>query len=470
MLNSPPTESLSETELEILRLLATGATNREIARVRGISEATVKKHVTNINAKLGTGNRTEAMRRALELGLVSVEVPDSDGQQAGVGEAHRVNAEALTVELEQAHRRSRRLIAIVAVVGLVAVAALGVLAWALWAGQTPPVGVQTPVPTGLTPVTPVPAIWSPGKNLPTARTGLALVAEPGGGGAVLVIGGADVTGVLSQTLRYDPRTLSWEERSGKPTAVRDIGAVAVQGKVVVPGGCRADGQATDVTEIFDLATGVWSAGPRLPRPVCGYALAELDGRIYLFGGRSAVEGAAERWVWSWQLNEPAWSDEPEDMPLPRSDAAAVTVPDQNEIHLLGGQDPSGPKPDHWLFRPFSPQGQWLTEGGAALPQGRAGLGAAFTSAKGPTLHVASGGWDEAVTPWALSLGLPSPAWSAAPALRLALPWRGAPLISVVTQDGVWLATAGGEADGRLLDQYNLLEIQRYSTLYLPIGP
>jgi hypothetical protein len=286
---------------------------------------------------------------------------------------------------------------------------------------------------------------------------------------VLAIGGADAGGVLSQTIRYNPRSLKWEEMASKPTAVRDIGAVAVQGKVVVPGGCGEDGGATDGTEIFDLATGTWSAGPPLPHPVCGYALAELDGRIYLFGGRSAMAAPAERWVWSWQLNEPAWTDEPEDMPLPRSDAAAVTVPAQNEIHLLGGRDSSGLQTNHWLFRPFSALGQWVTEGGAALPQGRAGLGAAFSDAKGPTLYVTSGGWDNDVTPWALRLVLPAPAWTPSPELRLALPWRGAPLITVVTPDGVWLATAGGEVDGQLLDQYNLLEIQRYFQLFLPIG-
>ena len=111
MTNPPPTESLSETEREILRLLATGATNREIARARGISEATVKKHVTNINAKLGTGNRTEAMRRALELGLVSVEVPDSEGNleedRAADRAADRASSEALSVELARAHRHTR---------------------------------------------------------------------------------------------------------------------------------------------------------------------------------------------------------------------------------------------------------------------------------------------------------------------------------------------------------------------------
>jgi len=465
MIDPPATESLSETELEILRLLATGATNREIARTRGISEATVKKHVTNINVKLGTGNRTEAVRRALELGLVTVKTPDSEGANADAAAAHRATTRALSEELERLRRRTRHLSRWLAITGVVALAVVLGLGWAWLRGIRPPVAANpspSPAPTSL--VTPVPRFWLPGVNLPSPRTGLALVAEPGPAGAVLAIGGQGETGVLTETLRYDPHTLVWQPRAAKPTGVRDVGAVAVQGKVVVPGGCGADGRATDVTEIYDLNADTWSTGPRLPRPVCGYALVETDGRVYLFGGRDGAQGAPQRWVWSYQLGDSAWSEAPEDMPLARSDAAAVVV-SKDEIHLLGGRDGSGLQSNHWLFRPFSAADSWATEGGPVLPEGRAGLGAAFSPAQG-RIYVTGGGWDGDVEPWALALdqGL----WQAAPDLRLTAAQRGAPLVTISTRDGQWLATAGGEIDGRLLDQYNLLELVRYRNIYLPL--
>jgi LuxR family maltose regulon positive regulatory protein len=63
-------EPLSERELEVLRLLAAGKQNREIARELSIALDTVKRHVTHILVKLGAGNRTEATGRARELGLL----------------------------------------------------------------------------------------------------------------------------------------------------------------------------------------------------------------------------------------------------------------------------------------------------------------------------------------------------------------------------------------------------------------
>lgn len=63
-------EPLSERELEVLRLVADGLSNREIARKLFISTGTAKTHVHNIIGKLGVRNRTEAAARAIELGLV----------------------------------------------------------------------------------------------------------------------------------------------------------------------------------------------------------------------------------------------------------------------------------------------------------------------------------------------------------------------------------------------------------------
>jgi DNA-binding NarL/FixJ family response regulator len=65
-------EPLTERELEVLRLLARGRQNKEIAGELVISERTVKFHVSAILAKLGVGNRTEAVGKAAQLGLVEL--------------------------------------------------------------------------------------------------------------------------------------------------------------------------------------------------------------------------------------------------------------------------------------------------------------------------------------------------------------------------------------------------------------
>jgi DNA-binding NarL/FixJ family response regulator len=67
----PPQNSpLSARELEVLKLVTSGATNGEIARTLWVTEQTVKFHVSNIYRKLGVANRTEASRYAHVHGLV----------------------------------------------------------------------------------------------------------------------------------------------------------------------------------------------------------------------------------------------------------------------------------------------------------------------------------------------------------------------------------------------------------------
>ena len=68
--NQALVEPLSDRELEVLRLVATGASNKEIAAALVIAEGTVKNHVTNILGKLGVRDRTQAALKVKELGLV----------------------------------------------------------------------------------------------------------------------------------------------------------------------------------------------------------------------------------------------------------------------------------------------------------------------------------------------------------------------------------------------------------------
>jgi DNA-binding NarL/FixJ family response regulator len=68
-LSVPLVESLSDREHEILRLIAKGSTNREIAEALFITEGTVKNHVTNILSKLDVRDRTQAALKARELGF-----------------------------------------------------------------------------------------------------------------------------------------------------------------------------------------------------------------------------------------------------------------------------------------------------------------------------------------------------------------------------------------------------------------
>jgi len=63
-------EPLSEREKEVLRLLAQGLTNREIARRLVLAEGTVKNYVTTILQKLGVRDRTQAALRARQMGLL----------------------------------------------------------------------------------------------------------------------------------------------------------------------------------------------------------------------------------------------------------------------------------------------------------------------------------------------------------------------------------------------------------------
>lgn len=68
-----PSAALTTREQEVLRLIARGAANKQIAAELGITVATVERHVTNLYRKLGAGGRADAAMAAVAMGLVSPE-------------------------------------------------------------------------------------------------------------------------------------------------------------------------------------------------------------------------------------------------------------------------------------------------------------------------------------------------------------------------------------------------------------
>lgn len=65
-------EPVTARELEVIQLMAQGLANKQIALSLGISEHTVKFHLSSLYAKLGVASRTEAIKRGIELGLISL--------------------------------------------------------------------------------------------------------------------------------------------------------------------------------------------------------------------------------------------------------------------------------------------------------------------------------------------------------------------------------------------------------------
>jgi DNA-binding NarL/FixJ family response regulator len=66
----PPLEKLTDREREVVRLMAGGYSNKEIAHALGTAEGTIKNHVSSILSKLGVRDRTRAVLKALESGLL----------------------------------------------------------------------------------------------------------------------------------------------------------------------------------------------------------------------------------------------------------------------------------------------------------------------------------------------------------------------------------------------------------------
>ncbi|MEN9938606.1 MAG: hypothetical protein RLZZ387_5185 [Chloroflexota bacterium] len=347
-----------------------GATNQQIAQQLDISINTVKVHLRNIFGKIGVASRTEATVYAIRQGLVEVDgrpeplappfavadsppeavedvvaTPVQEAAPAAVGLAEGA-APALAEPLPAPPAKPRARRAPV-VVTLAAAAALGIAGGAyLWQAQRQdPPAVSTPAPVGAQVER-----WSTRLPLPRARSDFALAPFDG---RLYVIGGGASEAASSAVDRYDPANDLWVELTDKPTASRYVQAVSIGRQIFVPGGEASDGRVLDVLEAYDPRSQEWEALPPLPAPRSRYALASLEGRLYLFGGWDGSRYCDEVFVYDPAAR--AWSDEGQRLPTPRRDASAAVV--EGRIYVVGGEGERGALRANEVYDPAGDSGR-----------------------------------------------------------------------------------------------------------------
>ncbi len=366
---------LSERELEIVRLLATGATNLQIAQELIISVNTVKVHLRNIYAKLEVGSRTEATMLAVRMGWVDVprteegEEPEPSGEQAA---QERRTLPAPSVRPVPERWPPVPLFKRVTLV-LATFLALFALFLPQVIGSDATEGTPDPIREVFPTATPASGSssgrWRTRAQMPTPRSGLAVVVHDG---KVYAIGGVDNEGATGEVEVYDPETDAWTIGVPKPLPAGFVTAALVEDQVAgtarfyVPGGIGEGEQPLDALEVYDPALDVWESRAPLPKALSAYALVSWDGSLYLFGGLTE-EGYSDS-VYRYDPEADRW--EPR-MPMEQARAflGAAVVNDivyvvggfdgENELDVCDAYDPAN---DTWT--PCSPMA--LQRGGLAL--------------------------------------------------------------------------------------------------------
>jgi DNA-binding CsgD family transcriptional regulator/N-acetylneuraminic acid mutarotase len=368
----PPDVELSERELEILRLVATGASNKEIALKLVISPNTVKVHMRNVFAKIGAASRTEAALYALRAGLVDHLVQPPAAAEAPAPPAAGLDVPLAPVEEtaappEPAVVRYRRLaLALLAVLLVAALVAVGTIVWG--GAAVPPATAATSTAAAETAaVSAEQQRWQDETPLPEGRRGMASAVYEN---SIYIFGGETPQGVTGSTLRIQLGQSSWEKMADKPTPVADIQAAFIGEQVYIPGGRTADGQPTNVFEVYNLRLNQWRQLPGLPVALSGYALAAVDGRIYLFGGWDGKQDVAS--VYSFDPETNAWQTHTA-LPAARAFTGAVAL--EGRIYLIGGSDGVHALTTVEVYFPQRDQADEAAyEERAPLPEGRSGAG------------------------------------------------------------------------------------------------
>ncbi len=359
---------LSEREREILLLVATGASNKEIASRLVISPNTVKVHLRNIFAKVGVASRTEATLYALRAGLLASPAPERPPLPPAEPTAATLPVEPAAppvVQIPGARRSLRRIAERLLLAALLVSTALAT--WAALNRPAPEVIAQQPAQTSA--IAPSdPERWTELAGAPALSAASGAVYE----NSLFLLAGEENGQPAQQAWRYDLISASWQTIAPKPTPVSHAAAALLGEKIYLAGGRGGDGTPVNALEAYDPRAGRWESRAALPAALEGHALVALDGRLYLFGGWDGARARAE--VYRYDPETDQW-DARAPLPSPRAYAAAAAL--EGKIIIAGGTDGQVDLDAADLYFPTRDQpGSDPWESTAPLPQPRSRMAAA----------------------------------------------------------------------------------------------
>lgn len=385
------TESeLSERERDILRLVATGASNKEIAQQLVISPNTVKVHLRNIFAKIEVVSRTEATLYAIREGLVEAPVVVN-------GENHAAEeiVEPVALPTPEPVPQSRwqqlgryRFFAVVLMVLLVLVVGAGIVFVVNQLSPTPVAQPTTPVAAQSQPASSSER-WAAQPDLNAARSGAASTVYDD---QIYLLAGEDSSGITGRVDRYELRTQTWTTHTAKPTPVTSASAGLIGERIYLPGGKDSKGNVLSVMEVYDPRGDTWEKAADLPAPRCGYALAVYEGRLFVFGGWDGEQVSAA--VYEYDPESDTWTDR---TPMPTARAYAAGAVAGGRIFVVGGWDGKQALAVNEAYYPQRDQsGETPWETRAPLPEARSG---ASMTALADMLYLINGSENTPATPY-----------------------------------------------------------------------
>ncbi len=362
--------TLSDRELEILKLVATGLTNQQIALQLFISVNTVKVHLRNIFSKLAVESRTEATMYAVREGWIELEgVPTAAEEEQFPWPQERISRWQRVFLLASA--------LLIALVVFLPPARTGLTG----TGNQFTDQANTSIGNGQDVAS---SRWVTKAQMPTSRARLAVVAYQG---QIYAIGGETTEGVSGVVEVYDPSTDTWTRRASKPRPVRNIGAAVLGDRIYVPGGYDAMDQAIATVEVYDPRADAWSEVAPLPMPLFAYAIAAVNDKLYLFGGLDGIRYLDT--VLVYDPDSDAWASGTP-MSEPRGFSAATLVAEL--VYVLGGYDGQSESTLGEVYEPAkegSGEQPWTRL--APMRVGRGGLAAVTVDNQ---VFAFGGGWTE----------------------------------------------------------------------------
>ena len=321
------TNLLSDREIEVLRLVGQGKSNKEIAMDLDISVNTVKVHIGNIFQKINVTSRTEATLFAIEHGIIKSPGNQTIEEEHELPSAERQETKTPWQKLISQKRWLLLVLVLLIIAGLYLVIAKPAF---LMPRQTP---AEIPQQK-----------WVDMASMKEPRSSMAIATFEG---KIIAIAGHSSLGVLSSVEIYDPTSNTWSALKEKPTAVYDASAAVIGEKIYVPGGIQEDGSLTNVVEVFNPRKNEWEKCAELPVAISSYGLAAYEGQIYLFGGWDSEKPLDT--VWRYDPTADAWYQA---SPMPTARMHPAVLAEGGKIYVMGGSDGEGKLNTNESYSPY----------------------------------------------------------------------------------------------------------------------